>query len=451
MMKRLFPITFLLLSVVGFTCCSHEEDNIFDKSAAERLNEVSGIYTQRLAASKGGWVMEYYPYSDNENMVIGGGYLIMNRFHNNGAVYTLMKNSLTGNKIQTDSSAYQVITDMGPVLTYNTYNKNLGLFSDPYDIPSTSDDEKGKGFRGDYEFVMVDVPEDGDHIMLKGKKRGLYERLSRVPEGTDFEAYLDDIENFKSSHFIKDAPWELQMNEGGTRYLMNWMYRGYATVYPEGKDSVAYGWQEPYLITKYNEQYHLRFKDTVMVDGHQMEQEFTYNAEDDKFYGVLDNNNTIEGADPTRHFVDYMQKGHKWQFSSASDISGPMVETFETVVADFKSKKYDVKLVNFSISGENGRVSLSVKSGSSTVEIIYLYDMTVAEDGSYTITYREPYVTSSNKRASQILTTVPTLSAFLESANGTYRAEQATGTAFDLRKLKLTCSNGNTLLVLGVK
>ena len=452
MTKRLFPVAFLLLTALGFVGCSNEEEDLFDHSAAERLNAISNIYTQRLADSKGGWVMEYYPYTNNEDMLTGGGYLIMNRFHDNGAVYTLMKNSLTNNKIMEDSTAFEVITDMGPVLTYNTYNKNLGLFTDPNDIASTSsEDESGKGFQGDYEFVMVDVPENGDHIMLKGKKRGLYERLSRVPEGTDFEEYLDDIENFKETHFIKDAPWELVMNEGGTRYNMNWMFRGYATVYPEGKDSVAYGWQEPFLITKYNDQYHLRFKDTLMVDGHQMEQEFAYSAEDDKFYGVLDRNNTVEGAAPTSHFIDYMKKGHKWQFTTVDNISGPMVDAFKTVVADFSSKKYDVKYVSFTISGDNGRVSLSVKSGSTTVEIYYLYDMTIEEDGSYTIAYREPYVTNSNKRASQILNTITTLPAFLESVNGTYRAELATGSAFDLRKLTLICSNGSTALVQGVR
>ena len=192
-MKKIYAKVLLMAAVAVFTACSGEEDNIFDKSAAERLNEVSGVYSQRLADSKGGWVMEYYPYSDNENLVTGVGYLIMTRFHENGSVYTVMKNAATdeyrpiaqdkdGNiwsKVNTtpilisDSSSWQVITDMGPVLSFNTYNKCLGVFSDPTDIPATTskyDDEKGKGYRGDYEFVMVDVPQGGDHILLKGKR-----------------------------------------------------------------------------------------------------------------------------------------------------------------------------------------------------------------------------------------------------------------------------------------
>lgn len=454
-MKKNSIIVLAAIAMAGtFVACSHEEDDIFEQSAAERLNTVSEIYSQRLADSKGGWVMEYYPYNDNEDLITGMGYLIMNRFHDNGSVFTLMKNKASANAVWSDSTAWEVITDMGPVLTFNTYNICYGRFTDPEDLdltPGTYDDESGEGFQGDYEFVMVDVPEHGDHIMLKGRKRGLYQRLTRLPEGTDFEAYLDSVETFRKSHFVENAPWELTMTEGGKRYTMNWMFRGYATAYPEGSDSTTYGWHEPFLITKFNDQYRLRFKDTLMVEGHQMEQEFVYSADDDRFYGVIDNSNTIEGANPTKHFVDYMQKAHRWQFTSAEDVSGLIAEKFQVISNDFNALKYTVKSVNFTIADTDGRVSIALQSGKTNVEIYYLYDMTIGDDGSYTITYREPYVTNNNKRASQILSTITSLPDFLTSANGTYTAEQATGTLFDLRKLKLTCSNGSEVKVQAVR
>lgn len=450
-MKKNSILTIAAMAVAAaFVACSHEEDDIFEQSAAERLNAVSSIYSQRLADSPGGWVMEYYPYTDNEDLVTGIGYLIMNRFHSNGSVFSLMKNSASWNNVWSDSTAWQVVTDMGPVLSFNTYNICFGRFSDPEDLDLTSgtyEDESGKGFQGDYEFVMVDVPEHGDHIMLKGRKRGLYQRLTRVPEGTDFEAYLDSIEAFRKAHFVDDAAWELYMTEGDKRYAMNWMFRGYAMVYPEGSDSTTYGWHEPFLITKYNDQYHLRFKDTLMVEGHQMEQEFAYSADDDRFYGVINRNNTIEGENPNRHFVNYMQRTHKWQFKSQEALTGPFADAFQKLAEDFGSHKYTVKNVSFSIAGDDGRVSVALQSGKTSVEIYYLYDMSVNEDGSYSIAYREPYVTNNNKRASQILTTITTLPDFLTSANGTYTAEQHTGTMFDLRTLKLTCTNGSTVIV----
>lgn len=439
-----------LVMACTFTACSHEEDDIFGQSAAERLNSVSNIYSQRLTDSKGGWVMEYYPYDDNEDLLTGTGYLILNRFHDNGSVFTMMKNAASYNTAWTDSTAWEVITDMGPVLTFNTYNVCYGRFSDPDDLdltPGTYDDESGKGFQGDYEFVMVDVPENGDHIMLKGKKRGLYQRLTRLPEGTDFESYLDDIAAFKAKMFVSNAAWELTMTENGTRYTMNHQDRGCSTVYPEGKDSTNYGWHEPFLVTKYNDAYHLRFKDTIMVEGHQMEQEFAYNPEDDKFHGVIDPNNTIEGADPTSHFVAYMKSSRKWTHTLGNKVEGKASEALNTVNSDFSAHKYTVKSISFSMMADDCRVTISLQSGKNTVEINYLYDMTINDDNSMTISYREPYVTNSNKRSSQILSTITTLTSFLEAINGTYSAKQASGTNFDLRTLEITSNEGNAFVV----
>ena len=69
------------------------------------------------------------------------------------------------------------------------------------------------------------------------------------------------------------------------------------------------------------------------------------------------------------------------------------------------------------------------------------------DDNSMTISYREPYVTNSNKRSSQILSTITTLTSFLEAINGTYAAKQASGTNFDLRTLEITSNEGNVFVV----
>ena len=41
-MKKIFYFSLLAASALTFSSCTHEEDDIFDKSAAEILNEVSG-------------------------------------------------------------------------------------------------------------------------------------------------------------------------------------------------------------------------------------------------------------------------------------------------------------------------------------------------------------------------------------------------------------------------
>ena len=74
-MKKICASAILLTLALTFTGCSREQDNLFDKSAAERLNEISSIYSQRLTSSKGGWVMEYYPDADNEDALFFRAYI----------------------------------------------------------------------------------------------------------------------------------------------------------------------------------------------------------------------------------------------------------------------------------------------------------------------------------------------------------------------------------------
>lgn len=342
-MKKILPITMMLaVAATAFTACSDEEEDIFSQSAAERLNNISSIYTQRLCSSPGGWVMEYYPYTDNENEVTGIGYLILNRFHDNGSVYSFMRNSASLGMEFADSTAWEVITDMGPVLTFNTYNATVGFFASPSDIIGTSSDESGKGYQGDYEFVMVDVPENGQHIMLKGKKRGLYHRLTRLPQGTDFTAYLDTIDDFKSRMFANNARWELIMDNNGTRYNMNHLWRGNPTLYPEGTDSVTTGWREPFLITLYDDQFHLRFKDTIMVGDKQMEQEFYYSTDEDCFRGMTNNDNIITGDTVSRFMLTAINKGYNWQMTRNSEMSESVKALYETLYSDMRARSYNL-------------------------------------------------------------------------------------------------------------
>ena len=53
-MKKILTLTFILVSTLTYTSCTNEEDLIFDKSAAERLNEASDLYSSRLMASPNG-------------------------------------------------------------------------------------------------------------------------------------------------------------------------------------------------------------------------------------------------------------------------------------------------------------------------------------------------------------------------------------------------------------
>ena len=63
-MKKILSISLILAAALAFTSCVKEEEDIFDKSAAERLNEASDLYSKRLMASPNGWAMQLYPTNE---------------------------------------------------------------------------------------------------------------------------------------------------------------------------------------------------------------------------------------------------------------------------------------------------------------------------------------------------------------------------------------------------
>ena len=150
--NKILTAALLLGSLVMTTACSNEEDDIFDQSAAERLNAASETYSNLLTAGTGKWAMEYFP-TNNTDRYTGSGYLMTMKFDKSSAVTVGMKNIFSNNVYREATSMWQVITDDGPVLSFNTWNDNLHQFSQPEDIPFTTgsgNNEQGTGVGGDY-------------------------------------------------------------------------------------------------------------------------------------------------------------------------------------------------------------------------------------------------------------------------------------------------------------
>ena len=79
----------MAITALALTSCAGEEDDIFDKTAAERLNESSAKYSARLEAQPNGWAMQYYP-TYNDEAPFGSGYLILMRFNPDYSVDVLV-------------------------------------------------------------------------------------------------------------------------------------------------------------------------------------------------------------------------------------------------------------------------------------------------------------------------------------------------------------------------
>lgn len=246
-MKTLYYPLALLVVASSFTACKNEEDDIFEDSAANRLDKAKVEFTDMLASEGGKWAMEYFSNEDEP------GYVMVLTFSKGGDVKISGNHKwLTpANTFQSQVSLWEMIDDNGPVLTFNSYNNVFHVFSNPENItgpfaPTNPDrddadiNETGYGHNGDYEFIILGEAEAGvQDLKLLGKKRGLYTWLHRLPADTDDQAYLDNIktvaDNMFSERFVS-----MTLTDGvtGEKFVLTKTGDGLFEAYPMEGDAV---------------------------------------------------------------------------------------------------------------------------------------------------------------------------------------------------------------------
>jgi len=226
--------------------CLMEEKNLFPESAALRLNHA--IDSARTAflnpIYNNGWVMEYFPTNNTE------GYTFLMSFGSNSFATIAAKNKYMP-VYTTDESAFDVIGDNGPVLTFNTYNKVFHLFSDPKD-PQGGSGLDGIGLLGDYEFIIMNVTDN--LITLKGKKRGTAILMHPLAQGQDWQGYFSILDRMDSTLFNPKLPVTLTLTnskEGDPYYLTNGVTHIFTAKTQSQIDSLAQGKNIPFIITDY--------------------------------------------------------------------------------------------------------------------------------------------------------------------------------------------------------
>ena len=442
-MKKIFSTVILIAGALMFAGCAGEEKDLFEKSAAERLNETGKIYSSRLQSSEAGWVMEYYPTNTDETYK-GRGYLIMADFDKDESVTLAMKNIMSDDEYMEERSLWEIIADNGPVLTFNTYNEVLHCFSNPEYY------ESGKGFEGDYEFVMIDVPEDGQFIMLKGKKRGTYVRLTRLPDGTDFQEYLNDVNAFTKKIFPENAVNEDVLTIGGEKFAINSGSTGILGKYPYDGDAITETTQHPFLITKRDGKYYLRFRSALETNEVE-EQEFVYDADADKFLGVENAENVVEGEDPATFVLSNLESGN-WSVLKTAEMSDKAKVYFDALDEEFSAMK-DSRKRAYTFSGmqlirekdgDNYRWNVGYKVPGSSRVTYAQYNYSMQRDGdNMTFTYVAPV----DESATNIQNTLPSVKN-VTNLFGRKFVVSAAQTRFNLRQIRLTAADDADLWVV---
>lgn len=238
-MKKLY-ISLLAAAALGFVGCSNEEGSIFESSAAERLEQSRSEYKNLLTADGGLWALEYFTNDDEP------GYVLLMKFGTNGAVEVSADHKWIGNRFQQETSLWDVISDNGTVLTFNTYNTLFHVFSTPENIEGadapkneeTGEDinELGYGHNGDYEFLLMSHDAEGN-VKLVGKKHGYTAWLRKLDSSVDPKEYLDAIKA-KRAIFSSKFPDFVLTEPNGATYIVNNLATGIPSIYPRDFNDV---------------------------------------------------------------------------------------------------------------------------------------------------------------------------------------------------------------------
>ena len=447
-MKKILSLTLLLAAGIGFTACVNEEDDLFDKTAAERLNEASALYSSRLMAQPNGWAMQLYPTNDNE-APYGSGYLVLCRFNKDHSVVVSMKNQFTDNVYRTDTSLWEVITDNGPVLSFNSHNDCLHAFTDPEDIlwtgnPDEPNNETGTGVGGDYEFIIVDAPEDASYMMLKGKKRGTYNLFTPVEEGVEYESYLADVETFMKTMFPSSNPTFDVLHTPNGDFKMTGIDDGIPNIFPYDGDEIIDESFNAFLITKRGDDYYLRLRDSFKIENGEeeaSEQEFMYHPDQDLFIGTGDDRFIIDGDEPNRFFRQALiDETRQWRWTAKSEMSAAYGDLMTRLSEAFKSKKltYDRNILKYNTSKDKVVMTVSYKRNTSTISLDYIFGYSFDDSNKLTLTYEGP----NDKAAETMLTQIPEIQSIVEAMNGQLNAKPS-GTRFNLNNLRIETKDSN--------
>ena len=270
-MKKFLNIS--LLSLVAFSAltlgsCKNEVDEIFDEDAVARLEKAQKEYYDILTDRGGKWQLEYYANSNEP------GYIYLMTFNKDGSVTISGKNewigrvmgeSLNVSTYGSETSLWDVITDNGPVLSLNTYNKFFHLFASPEDIPSTdteAPDETGYGHEGDYEFDLMKY--SGDTLYVTGKKYGIDMIMTRVDAGVDDQVYMNEVDSMKTLFFNSRIPQVYINLPNGIRWIVKDGATSILKMFREGDDEISTAEYHNVIITHDG----LSFMNPVTLDGY---------------------------------------------------------------------------------------------------------------------------------------------------------------------------------------
>lgn len=440
MKKYIYGLSLLALAASVQSCVMEEED-LFEDSATERLENKKVETFNVLFDSQAGWVMNYFPTSEKD--VIGCPFLV--KFIRSGedgvALFAVQNDSVGTGKymVNDEPTPLDIVFDNGPVLTFNSYNDIFHAFSDPKKTDWSFDQGMGIGLGGDYEFIIIDV--EPNQVVLKGKKRSTYTVLRKfntteTGEITDekldqlWRTYMSDLESLnKQLYKSNPAPLRLVSASGDEYYLYNGDKYIFDVV-SVAENDLTYASQAKYIQTLDG----IRFMveptlEDVVIGG----RDYFFN--EDKTKMVCSDGSYIDGGDPVKVFVNALKDVNKVTGKPVNDWVldtknlGSELKTIYDVIAN----KFAAFKVEFRFSANlNGQIlMLKLVTPSSTTEV---WRVLSAAEKDGMVSFTQGSAQSGNYNT--IVNATPEIGQFFDAFNGKlFKAEPAA--AFNMGTLNL--------------
>lgn len=400
-----------LTVAAALTSCSNEEDLLFDKSSAERLEDAKTEYAALLPSAENGWILQYF--ADNEE---NPGLLYHFSFKNDNSVTITASIDFShsfdsssrqwvtkykyGSEVNQETSLWEIISDNGPVLTFNSYNTLFHVLSAPH--------EDGHGADGDYEFVIMQASKD--YIKLRGKKTNVYAIMTPLDAGTDPVQYLTELIAF-ANETASSALEPLVLDCGEEKYVVSNLTSGVMDLVPYGGDPITETDHMPFLITPEG----IRTKDFYKGKNEKFQvQTFTFG--ENRALNCTDQEATLSIGDAGRTFSECSTQWTMDATSLNGDIK-TIYDQMSTEITKYQSKeklryvrlKSDAKYEK-NDEGKMVGATLTLTVQTTRYSCYYYLPVTHSEDGTVSMSFNG----EGSKNALVFLGKCPAIQSFID-------------------------------------
>lgn len=242
---------------LGLQACLFQEDDLFEKSSANRASENVAELQELLVNVPNGWKMEYYPGTDYSM----GGITLLCRFDGNNVTLMSEVGSVKTASGKEASSLYKVTSEESTVLTFDSFNEFIHCFSEPIMGMNTN-------LEGDYEFVYMG--QEDNKVILQGRRYHNTMVMTPLTQGVNWKDYIGQLNLIEREAFLKTYSLMVGGQEVGNAVRTSHLF----SLTVEGQTSSSV----PFIYTPEG----IRFKDEITIQGKTV-QNFVWNKEDMTF------------------------------------------------------------------------------------------------------------------------------------------------------------------------